>query len=164
MEEKDRAEYIHRLAKDAAERAHRLIDMEWKFVFPLWTGFGAASGFVLQSDKWVPSKSDCILSVLITSGILFSYIIWASWVRKHNGIYSARRTFWESVLQKIIDIELPESLFIRKDMILFGRNNITEYHYIPWYKWPPSICRVFITLFFACLFLGAVLGKYFAIH
>ena len=164
MEDKDRAEFAHRLARDAAQHAYRLVDAEWKMIFPLWTAFGAASGFVLQSDKWIPSVFDCVLSTLVTSGIIVFYIMWSVWIRKHNGIFSAKRAFWDSVVYKLIDIKLPESLLANKKVILFEQGDVTEYRPTPWYKWIPSISRMFVTLLFALLFLGSVIGKHFSLH
>ena len=84
MEDKDRAEFAHRLARDAAQHAYRLVDAEWKMIFPLWTAFGAASGFVLQSDKWIPSVFDCVLSTLVTSGIIVFYIMFSAYFNNSN--------------------------------------------------------------------------------
>lgn len=145
--EKEAADYIHRMAKDAQQRFEERRQYEWRICFGVWASLGAAAGLVISAKDWAPGIVEVILAVAIGLGLFVVFCLFFSgWVHAAHAYDKAVRDHWLTELEKVVGVPSP------------ARPTKPNYH--PAWQHPAALGQIFITLIFAILFAGAVLSKY----
>ncbi|MCE7988096.1 MAG: hypothetical protein DYG89_43580 [Caldilinea sp. CFX5] len=152
--DKERAEFIVRLSENAYRRYEYRAQNQWRVSTALWTGLGAAIGLIITSNL-ILTFMIRIGSIVICLALVMLYYFWNQWIRTQNARDWGTHLYWESALEKMIGIELPEPLQSR---VRFGKEAAIQAKH-PWYKNTPAATRFSITLLFVVLFLLALWGK-----
>ncbi len=163
----EKLEMIWNLSKAARDRFNVRNQTEWKICFGLWTAFGVAAGFVVNSSSWKPNWEVFNGTVAIVLLIVVVFGVWTFKRREFDETDSRTAYFWESAIEEKIEITLPTELhpgkkdnkWLRSGEVPVGTATGEEplkpkpkYDY-----WHPGFWgEITITLLFGFLVIGAV--------
>jgi len=157
LTDSERLEMIWNLSKAARDRFNVRNQTEWKICFGLWTAFGVAAGFVVNSSSWRPGWLVFAGTVAI---VFLIYVVFGAWTfkrRQFDETDSQTAYFWESAIEEKIGTPLHKELRPGKadnNWLRFGENSNDNPKYDWWH--PGLWGEIIITAIFGILVIGAV--------
>lgn len=106
--EKDRIEFLMKLAEVAWRDYSERRSIEWKVNFALWTSLGAFSGFVFQQKVAVESLYALAASIIIICVVAVYIFVWKAEIQRRNRLdLDAAQKYWIEC-DKEIGIDSPD--------------------------------------------------------
>jgi nitrogen fixation-related uncharacterized protein len=154
----ERLEMMWNLSKAARDRFNVRNETEWKICFGLWTGFGVAAGFVVNSSAWRPGWGVFAATTVIVLLILGVFVVWTIKRRQFDEKDSQTAYFWESAIEQEIGTALHKELRPGKSDREWLRSGDDSKKFKPKYDWwhPGLWGEIIITVLFGVLVIGAV--------
>lgn len=164
MSDKEKADVFLSLTRLAFERYDRTTDTNWRVRFATWAAFGAATTFVLASEKWRPRRLECILASLIAIGFVVTVnFIWGPHQYDRVTRWSRVALYWESAVEDTVKARLPDYLHPTSEgmggWVRYKGGLIPDKPRLPWYKSRVYLSSCVITVLFGLLFIGAIVAR-----
>ncbi|MBA4067658.1 MAG: hypothetical protein C0501_28930 [Isosphaera sp.] len=163
---KDRLDAARNLSRAARGRFDARNETEWKICFGLWTALGVGAGFVVGTDSWRPSGTEAASATVIVLAAVGAFAGWTYQRRGCDELDSRTAYYWESVVERMIECELPAGLqpgggtWDRAPPPEDGRFVTPEVPKPAFNPWHPGFWgEVVITALFALVAAAAVWGK-----
>lgn len=162
----DRLTMMWNLSSAARDRFKVRNETEWKICFGLWTGFGAAAGFVVNSTTWVPGWGVFWATFGIVAAICVVFALWTVKRRKFDEQDAQTAYFWESAIEKEIDRYLHGELHPstakfslwwtpeKMKWVRYGQGGAKRPDFD--LQHPGLVFQIVITVLFGILVIGAV--------
>jgi hypothetical protein len=98
MPDKDKVEFLLKLADASWRDYNERRSIEWKVNFGLWAALGAFSGFVFQRQTRPPAWVALIASALLAFAFLVYNTLWKAEIQKRNRLdLNNARYYWTEV-------------------------------------------------------------------
>ena len=106
--EKDKVEYLTRLADASWREYSERRSVEWKVNFGLWAALGTFAGFVFQQDKIFPLWITIATSLILLCTFLIYTFLWKAEIQVRNSLdKKAAQDYWKKV-DEMLNVKSPE--------------------------------------------------------